>query len=176
MRGDDGEWYAIHEGEWVEMLPRRTFAEIKEYQHFQTLSADLDVLKPAEGDESEDAIAARREMQTKQRIAFEELCAFLAGRVVRWNWTGPTGRLLGEPNDSYVNGDGSEHPCHKLSGPEDIERLDAAEIFYLLNVEQGDAPAERKNGSGGSPITSSASSPKATAEPPATSGRNPMKR
>lgn len=158
------------------MLPHRTFAEVKEYQQFRTLSADLDVLKPAEGDASEEATAARNEMHRKQRVAFEELCGFLSERVLRWNWTGPTGRLLGEPNDTWTDDAGTEHPCHRVEGTADIERLHAAEIYYLLNVEEGEAPAARKDFLADSATTSSDSSPKATAGKPATSGRSPTKR
>lgn len=151
------------------MLPHRTFAEVKEYQQFRTLSADLEVLQPAEGDNSEDARTARTEMFRKQQAAFEELCRFLAERVLRWNWTGPTGRLLGEPNDVYTDDEDAERPCHRVTGPADIERLHAAEIYYLLNVQEGDAPSEREDFLADSETTSSATSPRATEEPPATS-------
>lgn len=157
------------------MLPHRTFAEVKEYQQFRTLSADLEVLKPAEGDESEEAKEARNEMFRKQRAAFEELCRFLSERVLRWNWTGPTGRLLGEPNDVYTDDEGTEQPCHRVEGPADIERLHAAEIYYLLNVQEGDAPSERKDFLADSETTSSATSPKAIEEKPVTSAPSPMK-
>jgi len=157
------------------MMPRRTFAEIKEYSHFAQLSADLEVLKPAEGDESDEARAARQEMYRTQQVAFEELCRFLAARVLRWNWTGPTGLLIGDVNDTWTDEHGAERFCHRVKGPDDIERLDAAEIFYLLNVEQGDAPAERKDFLADSPTTSGATSPKETTEPVAISGRSRTK-
>lgn len=171
MRSEmDDEWYAVHAGEWVEMLPRRTFAEIKEYQRFSQLSADLAALKPAPSDESDDAKASRLEMRAVQQAAFTELCQFLADRVVRWSWTGPTGRPLVPWNDEYQDADGQTLPCARLDGdPKVIERLDAAEIYYLLNVEQGETPADRKNGSAASPTTTSDSGPTATAEQPSTS-------
>jgi hypothetical protein len=170
---EDGEWYAVHEGEWVEMLPRRTFAEIKEYQRFSQLSADLAALKPPEGDETPEAIASRTEMRAVQQAAFTELCEFLAERVVRWTWTGPTGRPLVAWNDEYQDAEGNPQPCARLDGdPRVIERLDAAEIYYLLNVEQGETPAERKNGSAASPTTTLASTPAATAEKSSTSDRS----
>jgi hypothetical protein len=169
----DGEWYAVHEGEWVEMLPRRTFAEIKEYQHFSQLSADLAALKPAQKDASGEAIAAIAEMRAVQRVAFAELCEFLAERVARWTWTGPTGRPLVPWNDEYQDADGQTLPCARLDGdPKVIERLDAAEIYYLLNVEQGETPAERKAFLVDSATTTSDSSPAATAEKPSTSERS----
>lgn len=167
---DDSEWYAVHEGEWVEMLPRRTFAEIKEYARFSQLSADLAALKPAAGDATPEAMTSITEMRAVQKAAFTELCEFLAERVARWTWTGPTGRPLVPWNDEYQDAEGNTLPCARLDGdPRVIERLDAAEIYYLLNVEQGEPPAERKNGSTASPTTTSASTPAATAEKPSTS-------
>jgi hypothetical protein len=170
---EDGEWYAVHAGEWVEMLPRRTFAEIKEYQRFSQLSADLVALQPAEGDLTPEAVTSRTEMRAVQQAAFTELCEFLADRVVRWTWTGPTGRPLVPWNDEYQDAEGQTLPCARLDGdPKVIERLDAAEIYYLLNVEQGETPADRKNGSAASPTTTSDSLPPATAEKPSTSDRS----
>lgn len=174
MRSEvDGEWYPVHAGEWVEMLPRRTFAEMKEYDRFSKLSTDLAALRPVPGDESAEAKATRLEMRAVQQAAFTELCEFLTERVLRWTWTGPTGRPLVPWNDEYQAEDGQMLPCARLDGDSKvIERLDAAEIYYLLNVEQGETPADRKNGSAASPTTTSDSSPAATAEKPSTSDRS----
>jgi hypothetical protein len=114
-------------------------------------------------------------MAKAQTLAFEELCRFLADRVMRWNWTGPTGRLIGDVNDTYIDDHGGEHFCHRIKGAQDIEALEAAEIFYLLNVQQAETPQESKDFLADSETTSSATSPKATTEPPATSGRSRTK-
>lgn len=171
MKGDDGEWYAVHEGEWVEMLPRRTFAEIREFQRFRKLSADLDALRPAPGDDSTEAMQALIAMRDTQSAAFLELCEYLAARVVRWTWTGPLGAPLVPWNDEYEDPETHERKaCARITGDvRAIERLDAGEIYYLLDVKQGEPPAEKKDFLADSATTSSASTPAATEEPSSTS-------
>ena len=69
--------------------------------------------------------------------AFDSLCEVLSKRVYSWTWTDLDGDPLPQP---YQN-------------PAAIRGLNTEELFWILNVVQGEAPEERKNDSGPSATT-----------------------
>lgn len=65
--------YPVHQGEWVEVIPVLTIAEITTLSEMRALTQDDDGAKVGD--------------------AFHRLCASLSLKIVAWNWTD----MLGEP-------------------------------------------------------------------------------
>lgn len=185
---------AIHEGEWVEILDKRAYGELTLLDKFMRMDADLAAAlpepppPPQEGEEPTPPTPAKPEQIAEyQRLvlireaAFEQLCGFVADRLMRWTWRDERGRWIVEPNDSYVDDDGVMQPCvdlQKLTQAERraaLEPLTINEIYYLLNVHQLRNPAAEKNGSKPSGTSSSDSVSPPTEEPKSTEGRNRLR-
>ena len=114
----DGESYAIHAGEWVDVFPVLTIADT---QALTSLQAIGDQLAIAEGDSS----ALLSVMGTH----FDTICAMLARRILAWNWTDMSGVPMPQPKGA----------------PQVIADLSLDEMTYLIALVRGDAPADRKN-------------------------------
>ena len=74
---DSGVPYYIHQGEWIEILPVITVAEVMNISRLQNAAGDVSGL-----DEN-----------------LSLLCEELARRLVAWNWTGLMGEPLDPPNN-----------------------------------------------------------------------------
>lgn len=72
---DKGEPYAIHENEWVKLLPVMTMKE------------SFALMK----------IANMGDTTSNADESLNEVCQSLANRIVDWNWTGIDGELLPKP-------------------------------------------------------------------------------
>ena len=132
----DGEEVQVHVGEWVDVLPVMSVADIHSSKKLQQLQVLLDA---AEGEEDE--IAQQVDILDQQYAAVLDR---LARRVVGWNWTDLYGKPLPMP-------DGTAAPFETLS-PE--------ETGWLLAAINRDTDDERKNGTPDSPTTSSATKPR----------------
>lgn len=130
----DGQTYHPHAGEWVELFPSQSVAEVLATGKLAKLGAELEAAK-GDPDESRQVMAAISEH-------FDMVCAHLADRVVAWSWTNRRGDPLPQPDGT--------------SGP--IARLTNEELNYLLSVGQRrqESADDRKNGSRPSQIGSSA--------------------
>lgn len=130
----NGETYHPHEGEWVELYPDRSVAEVMSAGSLAKLGAQLQAAK-GDTDEARQILAAISEH-------FDTVCANLADRVVAWSWTNRRGDPLPQPDGT--------------AGP--IRRLTNEELNYLLNLAHSEQEneEERKNGLRPSRIGSSA--------------------
>lgn len=130
----NGETYYPHEGEWVELFPDQTVAEVLAQAGMAKLASQI---KSAEGDPDEQS-------QVLAAIAehFDVACEQLADRVMAWSWTDRRGNPLPQPDGTV--------------GP--IKRLSNEEMRYLLTVKASkqESKADRKNGSRLSLTSSSA--------------------
>ncbi len=117
----DGEAFTPHEGEWVEMHRGLTIGGLQAIAGMQRIGVDLQAIQ------GEEDAAAQALAQLGPH--FERLCAYLAPRIVDWNWTDDAGRPLPKP-------DGTTAP---------LLLLNAQEINWLLAAAMGETPAERKN-------------------------------
>lgn len=99
----------------------------KAYLAFQRLFAPSNL---------DDTISKPEQADTQYHLMSLEL----AKLVVHWDWTDNERNPLPSP---YNN-------------PEVIEGLEVGEILWLMGAASGEAPSERKNGSGASPATSRA--------------------
>ena len=79
---EEGNAYHVHEGEWVELLPCRTLAEI--------MALD-DLAKMAR-----DSAAVVMDGPGFLRV----LCQELSQRIVSWNWTGMDSMPLAQPHNA----------------------------------------------------------------------------
>ncbi len=126
----DGVEYAVHEEEWVDLLPGMNVQALAALEGLHRIGVTLNTVK-GEPDEYIRALEAVNRY-------FDDACAFLAGRVVAWNWTDLKGNALPDPS------------------LEVLKALDAGEILWLLEAAQGETKAQRKNALAPSPTTSSA--------------------
>jgi len=127
--------YAIHEGEWVDVLVFTTIAETRAFQEFRRISVELEALA-----DDDDAVAERMTLINEH---YDILCDGLAKRLVGWNWSDMSGKPLPAP-------DGTVGPLNNLT---------SGELYYLLSVTRGSNPSAEKNDSAGSQTTSSAIEP-----------------
>lgn len=74
---NEGTSYAVHEGEWIEVLP---IGSIRKYLALMQLSQSVQDQDPA-----------------TLESALDRLCHEVAERVLDWNWTGMDGQLLPKP-------------------------------------------------------------------------------
>ncbi len=163
---DRGEFLHPHEGEAIELIGRSTVGELQATQRFRRASVELNILK-GEPD------AYGKSLEILDGV-FEDMCRRLAQRITAWDWTDDSGRPLVPWNDEWEDLEtGKKRPCARLDGsPEPFRALSAPELYYLVDVAQSEAPAERKNGSSGSTTTSSATASVSTTEPSSISGRS----
>jgi len=132
----DGEEVQVHVGEWVDVLPVMSVADIHASRRIQDLSVQMDAIE-GEEDEAEKQVALISQQ-------YDAIMERLARRVVGWNWTDLYGKPLPQPN-------GKSEPFVTLS-PE--------ETGWLLSAINRDTDDERKNGTPDSPTTSSDTKPR----------------
>jgi hypothetical protein len=118
----NGEIYTPHEGEWVEtMVSAPTVRDQKAMLLFQSLGPKV---AAAEGDDE-----AKLALIPMLDQALDAVCATLASRVTRWNWTDDAG-----------------NPFPRLDGsPDHFRSLRDEEVHYLLAAVRGETPGQRKN-------------------------------
>lgn len=147
-----GATYTPHEGEWVDVVGSASIAELKSLWAFDRVSVELQEL---EGSPDESKLVAKRLDQY-----YDDLAAWIARRVVDWNWTDDQGHPLPKP-------DGTIGPIQALRGDE---------IYYLRRVLRGESPLVESQDSTPSPSISSAidSTPTQTMSR-STTGRKHMK-
>lgn len=146
----DGTIYHPHEGEHVEMYAGLAVGELQAFAHMQQLGTQLLAVQGEEGEQEK--IFALLEPH------YEEVCQYLADRLVSWDWTDLKSRPLPPPDNPAV-----------------LKRLQPQELYWLLVAAQGETPAQRKNGSAPSPITSSVSGSTPTGARKSTSGHSHTK-
>lgn len=117
------EQYAVHEGEWVEVLP---VLKARDMQALNALSTVGDRMAVAQGD-------ANESVQVAEILdgAFADVAALLADRVRAWNWTDMDGMPLPQPYGRV----------------DVITSLTTDEMFYLVTLVRGDGIAQRKKDS-----------------------------
>lgn len=139
--------YYPHEGESLSLIggatPIRLFQVLN---RFRQASVQVEAMQ----DEPDGAVQIAELLDPQ----FDELCELLASRIVDWTWTDARGQPLPPPSARAV------------------ALLENQEVLYLITVVQGEGPAERKNGSSSSPITSSATASPPTAAPRSTTARS----
>lgn len=120
----NGATYHPHEGEWVELFPDQSVAEILSHNALTRLGAKL---KTVQGDPDEQVQVA-----TAISEHFDTVCHQLAARVMAWTWTDRRGNPLPQPDGTI--------------GP--IASLSSEEMAYLLRLRsiRQETEAERKNG------------------------------
>ncbi len=127
----DGEEYALHEGEWVEVVTGYTVGDLRDSKRWQKLLED----KEAIGDDETEALA---EWEKQADTILEDLSHSIDSRLAAWSWTDVRGRPLPPPSPSV------------------IRSLSWDEVGYLLRVVRGQTETDLKNGSAPSPTTTSA--------------------
>lgn len=120
----NGEKYAVHEGESVWLFQGQSVSEMRAVSRLAQLQVQVDALK--DGGDTAAALALMAEIDA----LFDALCAMLAPRVVRWNWTDLRGEPMPQPDGT----------------PGVLARLDSEELFWLLQAAKGEAGGGRKNG------------------------------
>ncbi len=128
-----GEGYKLHEGEWVEVLPGLSVADLRLIQGVNALQDKL-AASIGDTDEGVQTVVAMDESAS-------QAIKLLQRRVVGWNWTDDQGEPLPSPVDN----------------PKVFEELQLGELFYLVGLLVGEGPEERKNGSRPSRTSSSGS-------------------
>jgi len=116
-----GETYYPHEGEWVEIRPVASIAEVRALDGLRRLKVELD----AAAGESDEAVRVLSIMDKH----FGAVCESLARRMVAWSWTDDNGEPMPQP----------------ASQPKVLEQLKGDEILWLMNAAQGESGAARKN-------------------------------
>lgn len=113
--------YALHRGQSVWIVGTRTVGELQATWAFDRLSVELDRVR-GEPNETERSLALLEEH-------FERMLAWMARRLVRWDWTDATGQ-----------------PLPPLDGtPEPLRYLSPDEVHYLRRVLRGEVTAEEGN-------------------------------
>lgn len=115
----DGAVYHPHEGEWVELFPIPSIGELQAFESMRRLGVEMEAVK-GEPDEAA-RVAALLDPH------FEQLCTLLAVRLVDWDWTDDAGRPLPKPTTAT------------------LKLLRSEELYWLLNAQEGETPAQRKN-------------------------------
>lgn len=128
----DGQDYAPHAGEWIDIIPGYTVGDMLDASRFQKLLDDRGSI----GDDEPEAMA---EWLTRADRVLVDLAASIDRRLVGWSWTDARGRPLPTPTADV------------------IASLTWAELNYLLRAVRGQvAEADRKNAGRPSRTTSSA--------------------
>jgi hypothetical protein len=139
----DGKPYHIHRGQTVWISGVRQVGEMQSTWRFNSLSLQMDSLRPdpvelppnasdAEKEAAEIEMQKRWEASNRDTFAlldkhFEDLLAWMAPRVDDWDWTDARGRPLPKP-------DGTKEPLRNLS---------TDELHWLRSALRGETP---KNG------------------------------
>ena len=134
----DGIEYHPHEGEHIMCAPGMRVRELGILRLFRELSVKLDAVK-GEKDEVEKVIDLLE-------ASYADIIPILSDRIPEWTWTDAAGRPYPQPKDD----------------PKVFERLEQAEISYLINAIQGETPGEQKNALSGTGTTSSATASQGT--------------
>ena len=127
----DGAEYRPHQGEWVDVLPGYTVADMQDTARFQKLMDD----RTAIGADEPEALS---DWMERADVVLASLARGIDARLVAWSWTDARGRALPAPS------------------PEVVASLTWDELGYLLRVVRGQGEQDRPNASAPSPITSSA--------------------
>lgn len=126
-----GEHFNPHEGEWIEVVPVQTVADLRERIALMQMQVEIEALK-GEPD-------AEAKQMTILDAKFPVICAMLTRVILAWNWTDLQGKPLPNPHNE----------------PDNLERIISTdEMLWLMAATQPEVPAERKNGSQPLPITS----------------------
>ena len=140
----DGETCAPHEGEWVEVVSgNMSMGELETLLVMENHTRDIMQQAEAEAAALAAGLTAPPDDPAALNKAYSDLCDQLALRVKNWNWTSPAGFPLPKPDGT----------------PDPLKRLSPGELVYVRFVCMGEAPAERKNDGGDTPITSSDTTP-----------------
>lgn len=129
MKSDDcivvvnGEPCAVHEGESVWLFVGQSVGELRALSRLAGLQGLID------GAKGENDPAAAQGVLAGIDGAFEDICAMLAPRVVRWTWTDFAGRPMPQPDGK----------------PETLARLETEELFWLLQAARGEGGGGRAN-------------------------------
>ena len=113
----DGVDYALHEGEWVDVVPAFSTGDLRFMRKIVNLRTEVDA-----AEKPEDGIVLTAD-------TYEELIDILSRRLVAWNWTDDQGQALPQPNGNPVA----------------FATLRLEELLYLSLVIRGESPGERKN-------------------------------
>ena len=117
----NGEKVAVHEGESVWLFKGQSVSEMRAVSRLAQMQVQVDALK--DGGDRAAALALMAEIDA----IFDDVCAMLAPRIVRWNWTDLLGNPMPQP-------DGSTRI---------LARLESEELFWLLQAAKGDAGGGR---------------------------------
>lgn len=120
----NGEPCAVHEGESVWLFKGQSVSEMRVVSRLAQMQVQVDALKDS-GD-----TAAALALMAEIDAVFDDVCAMLAPRLVRWTWTDLLGNPMPQP-------DGTARF---------LARLESEELFWLLQAAKGDAGGGRKNG------------------------------
>lgn len=147
-----GQSYYPHVGESLWVLGTESIGQMKSRWAFLYLSSELDEAKedPRGEDETDEAYAERVNRANRERIKliesqYDDLVAWFADRLDRWDWTNNRGKPLPEL-------DGTIKPFMSLS-------MD--EVYYIKSILTGEGPAEALNGASVSANSSSATASRA---------------
>jgi len=180
-----------HRGEWVEISGATSVHDLRAQWNATSLAVQIESLRDDEEMVRREIVelrattggdaATRKEREAQLHRAekdlqdavearinlidgsFDELAKAVARRVVAWNWTND----LGLPIVPWNATDEDGSPYTILDGSSaTIELVEPDEMTYLRGLLTGEAPAERKNGDGGSPTTSSDTGSPPTARTP----------
>lgn len=159
----------------MELIPVQSYGETHALDRFDRLRVELD--------------AAKGEPNERERIgkamddAFDDLCTYLAPRILRWNWTNAAGIPIIPWNDRDIDPETNEDrgPCARL--PDDpqervkaVQRVLTGELYYLLMAHKLDTPFLDEPASSESETSSSATESKSTASTKTAKAPNLMRR
>jgi acyl-homoserine lactone acylase PvdQ len=138
----DGVTYCPHEGESVWVWPDSSIELFRLGLEIQAMKGRIDAI-------ADDPDATQQALRIVTE-AFDPLAARLASRIDRWTWTD----LHGNPKPS--------------PSPAVLAALETEELIWLCGAVRGETPESRKNGSPGSPTTSSATRSRRSPAPSST--------
>ena len=127
--------YALHEGEWVEVVPGFTVGDLATIRSIREVGVRIAAAK-GEPDEFEQSLVITDDMMA-------DICRMFSQRILTWNWTDDTGQALPPPHGS----------------PAAFSSLRAEELYYLVGAVQGATPAMLGKGGNSTPNTSSDTKP-----------------
>lgn len=136
---DNGEPIAVHEGEYIEIVPVGSFRESFAFAEItraatiqQEISADTDI-------DPQKRLQKLTESIGLIEAAYGELRTMMSDRIVGWNWTDNFGDRIPSP----------------FRNPDVLSTLTTDEFHYLVGILNGNGEQQRKNGSKVSPTSSS---------------------
>ncbi len=131
---EQGKPYAIHEGEWVEVVSLDSVGLFLTYMDLQRYQEEMRRLADLEEASAEEISEASQHMNQ----CFTQIIDEVSSRVSDWNWTDLVGKPLPKPYDNR----------------DVLRKLSTDELLWLVSAIEGETGAERKNGSEPSPTTS----------------------